>query len=167
VNRNFTSTKLHTLILGVSRGRIPPNRALLTSYLFPGRPQRDGPALRSTTLIKYANWLLANGNTSYVTSTLWPVIKLDLDYVSSNWNQSTFDLWEEIDSSSFFTTAVQHRALREGSALATAIGETSVVSGYTAQASNLFCFQQVRAVSLFLRLVYCDLPSSLVLLEPN
>jgi glucoamylase len=107
-----------------------------------GRPQRDSPALRSTTLIKYANWLLANGNTSYVTSTLWPAIKLDLDYVSSNWNQSTFDLWEEVNSSSFFTTAVQHRALREGAALATSIGETSVVSGYTTQASNLLCFQQ-------------------------
>ena len=49
----------------------------------------DGPALRSTAIINYANWLIANGNTTYVTSTLWPIIKLDLDYVSSNWNQTT------------------------------------------------------------------------------
>jgi glucoamylase len=54
-----------------------------------GRPQRDGPALRSITLITYANWLLDNGNKSYVTNTLWPIIKLDLDYVAANWNQST------------------------------------------------------------------------------
>ncbi|PIL22798.1 hypothetical protein GSI_15493 [Ganoderma sinense ZZ0214-1] len=108
-----------------------------------GRPQRDGPALRSTALITYANWLLANGNgTSYVQNTLWPSIKLDLDYVQNNWNQSTFDLWEEINSSSFFTTAVQHRALREGAAFAKTVGQPSVASGYTTQADNLLCFLQ-------------------------
>ncbi|EKM51697.1 glycoside hydrolase family 15 protein [Phanerochaete carnosa HHB-10118-sp] len=105
-----------------------------------GRPQRDGPALRSTAIINYANWLIANDNSSWVTNNLWPIIKLDLDYVANNWNQSTYDLWEEVDSSSFFTTAVQHRALREGSTLATKIGQTSVVSGYNTQADNLLCF---------------------------
>lgn len=57
--------------------------------------------------------------------------------------RDSFDLWEEVNSSSFFTTAVQHRALREGAALATKIGQTSVVSGYTTQAGNLLCFLQV------------------------
>lgn len=52
-----------------------------------------------------------------------------------------FDLWEEVSSSSFFTTAVQHRALREGSTLATAIGQSS--STYDTQAANLLCFLQV------------------------
>ncbi|KAH9889962.1 glucoamylase [Cubamyces lactineus] len=107
-----------------------------------GRPQRDGPALRATAIITYANWLLDNNNSTYVTNTLWPIIKLDLDYVANNWNQSTFDLWEEINSSSFFTTAVQHRALREGATFANRIGQTSVVSGYTTQADNLLCFLQ-------------------------
>ncbi|KAF8443015.1 glycoside hydrolase family 15 protein [Boletus edulis BED1] len=77
-----------------------------TAYEEPwGRPQRDGPALRSTAIITYANWLIADGNTSHVTGALWPVLRLDLDYVANNWNQTTFDLWEELDSSSFFTTA--------------------------------------------------------------
>ena len=49
----------------------------------------DGPALRSTTLITYANWLLSNGNSTFVINSLWPVIKLDLDYVATYWNQST------------------------------------------------------------------------------
>ena len=53
------------------------------------RPLIDGPALRSTALIIYANYLLANDNLSYVTSTLWPILKLDLDYVSQNWNETT------------------------------------------------------------------------------
>ncbi|KDQ62664.1 carbohydrate-binding module family 20 protein [Jaapia argillacea MUCL 33604] len=107
-----------------------------------GRPQRDGPALRATAMITYANWLIANGNTSWVTNTLWPVIELDLNYVADNWNQSTFDLWEEISSSSFFTTAVQHRALRQGITLANAIGQTSVTSLWSAQAPNVLCFLQ-------------------------
>ncbi|KAK0221592.1 glucoamylase [Armillaria fumosa] len=106
-----------------------------------GRPQRDGPALRSTALITYANWLIANGNTSYVSSTLWPVIQLDLGYVVSFWNQTGFDLWEEVSSSSFFTTAVQHRSLREGAALATALGDTAATQ-YTTQAANILCFLQ-------------------------
>ncbi|KAI0632385.1 glucoamylase G2 [Trametes polyzona] len=107
-----------------------------------GRPQRDGPALRATAIISYANWLLDNKNTTYVSQTLWPIVKLDLDYTANNWNQSTFDLWEEVNSSSFFTTAVQHRALREGITFANRIGQTSVVSSYTTQADNLLCFLQ-------------------------
>jgi glucoamylase len=51
-------------------------------------------------------------------------------------------LWEEVSSSSFFTTAVQHRSLREGATLATALGQTSVVSNYQTQAANILCFLQ-------------------------
>ncbi|KAJ7145278.1 glucoamylase [Mycena filopes] len=105
-----------------------------------GRPQRDGPALRSTTMITYANWLLKNSSASNVLDTLWPTIKLDLDYVAANWNQTGFDLWEEISSSSFWTTAVQHRSLREGATLATALGQDA--SAYTTQADNVLCFLQ-------------------------
>ncbi|KAK0464222.1 glucoamylase [Desarmillaria tabescens] len=107
-----------------------------------GRPQRGGPALRATALITYANWLIANGNTSYVTSTLWPIIELDLGYVVTYWNQTGFDLWEEVSSSSFFTTAVQHRSLREGATLAAALGDTALATQYTAQAANTLCFLQ-------------------------
>ncbi|KAJ7134910.1 glycoside hydrolase family 15 protein [Mycena epipterygia] len=105
-----------------------------------GRPQRDGPALRSTSMIAYANWLLKTTNVSNVLTTLWPIIKLDLDYVQASWNQTGFDLWEEISSSSFFTTAVQHRSLREGATLAKILGQNS--SAYTTQADNILCFLQ-------------------------
>lgn len=112
-----------------------------------GRPQRDSPALRSIAVTTYANWFVANGNASYAAYILWPVIQLDLDYVANNWNKSTFDLWEELDSSSFFTTAVQHRALRQGASLAAALGLTSSASLYTSQADNLLCFLQARISS--------------------
>ncbi|KAJ7147179.1 glucoamylase [Mycena crocata] len=105
-----------------------------------GRPQRDGPALRATAMIAYANWLLKNTSASDVVADLWPIIKLDLDYVTNAWNQSGFDLWEEVKSASFWTTAVQHRSLREGAALATALGQNA--SAYTTQADNTLCFLQ-------------------------
>ncbi|KAJ7072585.1 glucoamylase [Mycena amicta] len=101
-----------------------------------GRPQRDGPALRAIAVMLYAGL----GNT---TASVWPMVKADLDYVMTNWNLSTFDLWEEINSSgSFFTSAVQHRALRQGASLATSLGLTAVASGYTAAADSLLCFLQ-------------------------
>lgn len=107
-----------------------------------GRPQRDGPPLRATALIAYANWLLDNGNSTWVTQTVWPVIKLDLDYTATLWNYTGYDLWEEVTSSSFFTTAVQHRSLREGSALATRLGVTASATTYSTQAGNTLCFLQ-------------------------
>ncbi|KIJ22346.1 glycoside hydrolase family 15 protein, partial [Sphaerobolus stellatus SS14] len=107
-----------------------------------GRPQRDGPALRATAMITFANYLLTQNNVTYVNSTLWPLINNDLGYVRDNWSSSTFDLWEEVNSNSFFTTAVQHRSLREGVTLATALGQTGVVSGFNTQAANLLCFLQ-------------------------
>lgn len=128
----------------------------------------DGPALRSIAFITYANWLRANGNATFVTSRLWPIIKLDLDYVATYWNQSTFDLWEEVSSSSFYTTAVQHRSLRQGAALATALGQTSSASTYSAQAANTLCFLQVRYPLHFLiHLVHELTVYRAVLLEPE
>jgi hypothetical protein len=61
----------------------------LPIYLQPESSSADGPALRANALITWANHLVDHSNTSYVTSSLWPIIKLDLDYVASNWNQTT------------------------------------------------------------------------------
>ncbi|KAL9009914.1 MAG: hypothetical protein Q9173_005100 [Seirophora scorigena] len=119
----------------------PKFEADLTAFTGPwGRPQRDGPALRATTLITYSRWLLANGGQSNVTSTIWPIISNDLSYVGQYWNRTGFDLWEEVDGSSFFTTAVQHRALVEGQALAEQIGKSCPAC--ESQAPEVLCFQQ-------------------------
>ncbi|BDD58087.1 hypothetical protein MAP00_003394 [Monascus purpureus] len=105
-----------------------------------GRPQRDGPALRATALIAYANWLISNGQTSTAESIVWPVVQNDLSYVMQYWNSSTFDLWEEVYGSSFFTTAVQHRALVEGAAFAKKLGHSC--PDCLSQASQILCFLQ-------------------------
>ena len=105
-----------------------------------GRPQRDGPALRATALIAYSRYLISSGNTPMVSNVIWPIISNDLSYVGQYWNQTTFDLWEEVQGSSFFTTAVQHRALVEGNALAQQIGKTCAAC--TSQAPSVLCFLQ-------------------------
>lgn len=105
-----------------------------------GRPQRDGPALRATALITYSRWLLSTGDDSRVISKIWPIISNDLNYVGQYWNQTGFDLWEEVDSSSFFTVAVQHRALVEGQAFAEEIGMNRAAC--RTQAPEVLCFLQ-------------------------
>lgn len=50
----------------------------------------DGPALRATALITYANWLVKNSNSTFVKSKVWPVLKLDLDYTATFWNASAY-----------------------------------------------------------------------------
>ncbi|KAI0850178.1 carbohydrate-binding module family 20 protein [Daldinia vernicosa] len=105
-----------------------------------GRPQRDGPALRAIALISYSKWLIANGYNSTVTSSVWPIIRNDLAYVAQYWNQTGFDLWEEVNGSSFFTVAAQHRSLVEGSALAETLGESH--DSYDAIAPHILCFLQ-------------------------
>lgn len=60
-------------------------------------------------MITYSNWLIDNGYQSTAKDIVWPVIRNDLNYVAQYWNQTGFDLWEEVNGSSFFTTASQHR----------------------------------------------------------
>ncbi|KAF7860293.1 hypothetical protein EAF04_008421 [Stromatinia cepivora] len=105
-----------------------------------GRPQRDGPALRATALISFGNDRLALGQKDTVKDIIWPIVRNDLAYVTQYWNLSGFDLWEEINGSSFFTTAVQHRALVEGTKFATALGESCV--DCEAQAPEVLCMLQ-------------------------
>ncbi|KAJ5737957.1 Glucoamylase [Penicillium malachiteum] len=105
-----------------------------------GRPQRDGPALRAIAMITYSNYLVSRGKKSDVVNIMWPIISNDLAYVGQYWNETGFDLWEEQDGSSFFTLAVQHRALVQGAALAKTIGKTC--SACSSQASQVLCFLQ-------------------------
>ncbi len=64
----------------------------------------DGPALRITALTSYAKFLIAASNASYVSSTIWPLIQRDANYIQNTWSQPGYDLWEELNSFSFFTT---------------------------------------------------------------
>lgn len=54
-------------------------------------------------------------------------------------NSTGFDLWEEVEGSSFFTTQNQYRALIEGTTLASELGETCTGCN---QAPDVLCFLQ-------------------------
>ncbi|KAL2830841.1 putative glycosyl hydrolase, family 15 [Aspergillus cavernicola] len=105
-----------------------------------GRPQRDGPALRAIALIDFGNWLIDNGYSSYAVSNIWPIVRNDLSYVAQYWSQSGYDLWEEVNSMSFFTVANQHRALVEGSTFASKVGASC--TWCDSQAPQILCYMQ-------------------------
>ncbi|KAJ5588005.1 uncharacterized protein N7459_003770 [Penicillium hispanicum] len=105
-----------------------------------GRPQRDGPALRATALIAFGQWLIDNGYTTQATEIVWPIVRNDLSYVAQYWNNTGYDLWEEVSGSSFFTIAAQHRALVEGSTFASLVGSSCPYCD--SQAPQVLCFLQ-------------------------
>ncbi|KAJ5086249.1 Six-hairpin glycosidase [Penicillium alfredii] len=121
-----------------------------------GRPQRDGPALRATALIAFGQWLIENGYSAQAKEIIWPIVRNDLSYVAQYWNSTGYgedpplscsihsncipDLWEEVLGSSFFTVAVQHRALVEGNTFASQVGSTC--SFCDSQAPQTLCFLQ-------------------------
>ena len=102
------------------------------------RPQNDGPGLRSTALMNYATALAATNSiqdVEYVASTLWPLIKTDLDWQSANWNANGCDLWEEIRSDDFFWNRFTMRAaLTRGSAFAQLQNDKARSQSYAAAA---------------------------------
>ncbi|CAE6478283.1 unnamed protein product [Rhizoctonia solani] len=109
-----------------------------------GRPQRDGPALRAITLIRYANYLLDRGTSAdrdfvsrflynHDTSSGNSIIKNDLEYTSVSCFDPSFDLWEEQYSLHFFTLVVCRRALGAGAALATRLGDSGAADWYQQQ----------------------------------
>ncbi|KAK9450801.1 Six-hairpin glycosidase-like protein [Limtongia smithiae] len=103
-----------------------------------GRPQRDGPALRASTLIAYVRARAALGDgLDEMSGVYFGAIKPDLEYVAGGWAAPGFDLWEEVQGLHFFTAMVQYRALREGEALAADFGDTGAASWYHMQATGL------------------------------
>jgi glucoamylase len=112
-----------------------------------GRPQDDGPALKVLTFIRLANRMLDGGDPNQVelvktrlydgvlpTNSL---IKRDLEYVSHNWQLTSFDLWEEVRGHHFYTRMVQRKALTEGARLAIRLNDGGAAGWYALQATEL------------------------------
>lgn len=96
--------------------------------------------MRATALIGYAQWLVDNDHADVALSHVWPIVANDLSYVTQYWNKTGYDLWEEVDGSSFFTVAVSSRALVEGSALAKQLNKTC--ESCDEISADIACFQQ-------------------------
>jgi len=110
-----------------------------------GRPQNDGPALRARALMRFATFLLDNGEEDYVKQVLYKtgnlddpgVIKKDLEFVAHHWQDDSFDLWEEIRGDHFFTKMVQRQSLIAGARLAKRMDDTGASQFYAQQAQAL------------------------------
>lgn len=108
-----------------------------------GRPQNDGPALRASVLIRFAQELLDQNETEYVRTYLYnnsldprtaSVIKTDLEYTAHHWTDENFDLWEEVLGNHFFTAMAQQKALLDGAALAHRLNDENAAAYYEQQA---------------------------------
>jgi glucoamylase len=112
-----------------------------------GRPQDDGPALRTLVLTRLANSLLDGGQAdavAFAKNRLYDsqlptssVIKTDLEYVSTIWPKTCFDPWEEVRGHHFFTRLIQRRALVEGAKLADRLNDGGAATQYRKQAKDL------------------------------
>lgn len=109
-----------------------------------GRPQNDGPALRAISLIHWANILIAEGQEASVKQKLYDSslpsqspIKKDLEYISHHWKDPSYDLWEEVKGTHFYTLMVIRRALYEGAALAKHLGDQGAADWYQSQARQI------------------------------
>lgn len=104
-----------------------------------GRPQNDGPALRSAVNIEILflaskeNWpefepllkKLYDPNTNNVS-----LVKSDLEYVAHYWMNPTIDLWEEFYGYHFYTLMTQRKSLYYGAALANVLKDTESSNFY-------------------------------------
>lgn len=136
VNREHTMTDPNGIDV-----RVEPKFSIPGGQPYTGgwcRPQTDGPALRSITLINYANRLIKNGNEAYVSEYLWTsgannggAIRNDMEWLVSNWNSSGCDLWEELRSSDlFWNRYVTRKAFSMATAFSTSQGDSESAQMY-------------------------------------
>lgn len=101
-----------------------------------GRPQRDGPALRATTIMNYINTIQEWDSERYK-NIYNNIVVPDLQYVARTWNLSGFDLWEEVNGTHFFTLMVQQRAMALGAAAAKRYGDSASENLYVSIAEDI------------------------------
>tara|TARA_B100001094_G_scaffold100531_2_gene96654 strand:- start:5165 stop:6325 length:1161 start_codon:yes stop_codon:yes gene_type:complete len=77
-----------------------------------GRPQNDGPALRSIMMLKIIDLFNYKYNL-IIERMILPVIMKDLEYIIENYDKVSFDIWEEYCGWHFYTRLVQLKFLKE------------------------------------------------------
>lgn len=112
-----------------------------TSYQGPwGRPQNDGPALRSSFFAEFAISRFFSGDKKWLQKWYEPqlpaksLLKIDFEYISHHWQKADFDLWEETQGQNFYTRMVQWKALSNASKVAALMKDSSASIWYAEQA---------------------------------
>ncbi len=101
------------------------------------RPQNDGPALRAMTMTHIARLFMQENNTSLLAN-LTSIISTDLNYVTSEWKNTSYDLWEEVnDKDHFFNKMVQRKAFIEAAELFKQLGKEQQANAYLHTAKQI------------------------------
>lgn len=131
----------HQKVFKISDQGEPKFNADGTSFQGPwGRPQNDGPALRSAYLSQFALKKLSQGDFSYIRKfyaadlPARSILKIDFEYISHQWHKPDFDLWEEIQGQHFYTRMVQAHALKLASKVAEIANDKAAKQWYEEQA---------------------------------
>ena len=77
-----------------------------------GRPQNDGPALRGIVLFQIIHSFKYKYDT-LIKTLIIPIIIKDLQYILKVYNQTSFDIWEELNGWHFYTRLVQAKFLKD------------------------------------------------------
>lgn len=118
----------------------------VTGEIYPhpwGRPQNDGPAIRAITMTLFAFELIKQNRLTEAKrlyrAELPAVspIKRDLEFISAHWNESSFDLWEEVQGDHFFTKMAQRTSLLLGAQLARELNDSYASSFYLHKAKEI------------------------------
>ncbi len=111
-----------------------------------GRPQNDGPALRSIVNIELLSlaarerWpeypsMLANLYNPQLNT--FSVVKNDLEFVAHNWMRANFDLWEEVCGHHFYNLMAQRKAMHFGTMIAKYMKDPGAADYYQQQMVNI------------------------------
>ena len=93
------------------------------------RPQTDGPALRAMALSKWGFILQNADQIDRARNEIWPLIKFDMEWVTSNWDSEGCDLWEEVRSPNFFWNRMAYiYSLNVAADFADSIGDNSILA---------------------------------------
>ena len=98
------------------------------------RPQHDGPASRALTCMRFWDEALITGDAKI---RLADLIRGDLDYAARFGGEACYDIWEEDPAQHYYTTLVQHAALREGARWAEAEGDPHYAAQLQEKARSL------------------------------
>ncbi|KAI9217349.1 Six-hairpin glycosidase-like protein [Blastocladiella britannica] len=110
-----------------------------------GRPQNDGPALRSSSLMRFAQAYVNKGGSIAKINQIFyqpampanTVVKKDLEVVSHVTGDGSFDLWEEVKGKHLYTLLVQRRSLVTGAKFAAQFSDPGAAGWYAKQAAAL------------------------------
>lgn len=131
---------------GLGEPRFYPDGSPLPDSIKWGRPQNDSPALRAINLVMLyqtvvrENWIERNQFLPLIYDSQFPsnsILKKDLEYVAGHWQESSFDLWEEVRGSHFFTLIVQRKALLMGADLAASLQDPGAAFYYRTEAEKI------------------------------